>query len=82
MSKLGVVLCIFLVLFPMATLQLDGDQTADRPADERGQDLAEQYRNLKRVMERGWHYHPYQNPKPTGRMFARHRAGYSRTVVV
>uniref|UniRef100_W4VS61 M_conomarphin_Vc1 prepropeptide n=1 Tax=Conus victoriae TaxID=319920 RepID=W4VS61_CONVC len=66
MSKLGVVLCIFLVLFPMATLQLDGDQTADRPADERGQDLAEQYRNLKRVMERSsehraHHTHPNDN---------------------
>nr|AGE10521.1 Conomarphin conotoxin precursor analog Bt3 [Conus betulinus] len=59
MLKVGVVLCIFLILFPMATLQLDGDQTADRHADERDQDLAEQYRNLKRVLKRGWVYHAH-----------------------
>uniref|UniRef100_A0A0C9SEM6 Ctr_148_N conopeptide n=1 Tax=Conus tribblei TaxID=101761 RepID=A0A0C9SEM6_CONTD len=47
MSKLGVVLFIFLVLFPMTTLQQDGDQTADRRADERGQGLTEQYRSLR-----------------------------------
>uniref|UniRef100_A0A0C9S5U8 Ctr_87_T conopeptide n=1 Tax=Conus tribblei TaxID=101761 RepID=A0A0C9S5U8_CONTD len=37
MSKLGVLLTICLLLFPLTALPLDGDQPADRPA-ERMQD--------------------------------------------
>nr|AEX60374.1 M superfamily MMSK group conopeptide Mi3-QDML01 [Conus miles] len=37
MFKLGVLLTICLVLFPLTALPLDGDQPADRPA-ERMQD--------------------------------------------
>nr|AEX60302.1 M superfamily MMSK group conopeptide Mi3-VYPT01 [Conus miles] len=37
MFKLGVLLTICLVLFPLTALPLDGDQPADRPA-ERAQD--------------------------------------------
>nr|AEX60295.1 M superfamily MMSK group conopeptide Lt3-R01 [Conus litteratus] len=41
MSKLGVLLTICLLLFPLTALQLDGDQPADRPA-ERTQDISSQ----------------------------------------
>nr|AGE10512.1 M superfamily conotoxin precursor 5 [Conus marmoreus] len=52
MSKLGVVLFIFLVLFPLATFQLDGDQSADHQADKRDQDQSRQNGNLKGALKR------------------------------
>nr|ATF27651.1 conotoxin [Conus praecellens] len=39
MSKLGVLLPICLLLFPLTALPLDGDQPADQPA-ERMQDIS------------------------------------------
>uniref|UniRef100_A0A2I6EDN1 Conotoxin reg3.14 n=1 Tax=Conus regius TaxID=101314 RepID=CM314_CONRE len=39
MSKLGVLLTICLLLFPLSVLPLDGDQPADQPA-ERMQDIS------------------------------------------
>nr|AEX60281.1 M superfamily MMSK group conopeptide Ts+Ec3-VP01 [Conus tessulatus] len=39
MSKLGVLLTMCLLLFPLTAVRLDGDQHADRPAD-RMQDIA------------------------------------------
>nr|AMP44672.1 conotoxin [Conus betulinus] len=33
MSKLGVLLTICMLLFPLAAFPLDGDQPADRPAE-------------------------------------------------
>nr|DAZ86757.1 TPA_inf: conotoxin precursor M [Conus judaeus] len=52
MSKLGVALFIFLVLFPLEALQLNGDQSADRRAEERSRVLPELYKNSRRAMER------------------------------
>nr|AXL95500.1 conotoxin precursor superfamily M [Conus ermineus] len=39
MSKLGVLMTICLLLFPLTAVPLDGDESADRPA-ERMQDTA------------------------------------------
>nr|AEX60304.1 M superfamily MMSK group conopeptide M+Ca3-G01 [Conus magus] len=44
MSKLGVLLTICLLLFPLTALPMDGDQPADQPADRMQDDISsEQY---------------------------------------
>nr|CCI55489.1 M superfamily CnIIIC precursor [Conus consors] len=40
MSKLGVLLTICLLLFPLFALPLDGDQPADRPAERMQDDIS------------------------------------------
>uniref|UniRef100_A0A3G3C7U2 Mu-onotoxin-like Am3.2 n=1 Tax=Conus amadis TaxID=198732 RepID=CM32_CONAA len=39
MSKLGVLLIICLLLFPLTAVPLDGDQPADRPAERMQVDI-------------------------------------------
>nr|UMA83096.1 conotoxin precursor M [Conus judaeus] len=46
MSKLGVLLTICLLLFPLTALPLDGDQPADRPTERMKSDV-EHYLNLQ-----------------------------------
>nr|DAC80570.1 TPA_inf: conotoxin superfamily M [Conus magus] len=44
MSKLGVLLTICLLLFPLTALPRDGDQSVDRPAERMQDDISsEQY---------------------------------------
>nr|P0DKQ0.1 RecName: Full=Conotoxin CnIIIE; Flags: Precursor [Conus consors]CCI55491.1 M superfamily CnIIIE precursor [Conus consors] len=44
MSKLGVLLTICLLLFPLTALPMDGDQSVDRPAERMQDDISsEQY---------------------------------------
>nr|AEX60256.1 M superfamily MMSK group conopeptide Ts3-VP01 [Conus tessulatus] len=45
MSKLGVLLTMCLLLFPLTAVRLDGDQHADRPAD-RMQDISSEQHPL------------------------------------
>nr|DAZ86758.1 TPA_inf: conotoxin precursor M [Conus judaeus] len=52
MSKLGVALLIFMVLFPLEALEMNEDQSADRRAEKWGGVLHELYKNLRRAMER------------------------------
>nr|ADZ99313.1 conotoxin Mr3.9 [Conus marmoreus] len=40
MSKLGVLLTICLLLFPLTALPMDGDQPADRPAERMQDDIS------------------------------------------
>nr|CCI55488.1 M superfamily CnIIIB precursor [Conus consors] len=40
MSKLGVLLTICLLLFPLIALPMDGDQPADRPAERMQDDIS------------------------------------------
>nr|AXL95581.1 conotoxin precursor superfamily M [Conus ermineus] len=43
MSKLGVLLTICLLLFPITALLMDGDQPADRPAERTEDDISSDY---------------------------------------
>nr|C1J5M6.1 RecName: Full=Mu-conotoxin BuIIIB; AltName: Full=Conotoxin Bu16; Flags: Precursor [Conus bullatus]ACO50771.1 mu-conopeptide BuIIIB [Conus bullatus] len=54
MSKLGVLLTICLLLFPLFALPQDGDQPADRPAERMQDDISSEQNPLleKRVGER------------------------------
>uniref|UniRef100_A0A2I6EDM5 Conotoxin reg3.6 n=1 Tax=Conus regius TaxID=101314 RepID=CM36_CONRE len=52
MSKLGVLLTICLLLFPLSALPLDGDQPADQPA-ERVQDISPDQNPLFHLVKRG-----------------------------
>nr|C1J5M7.1 RecName: Full=Mu-conotoxin BuIIIC; Flags: Precursor [Conus bullatus]ACO50772.1 mu-conopeptide BuIIIC [Conus bullatus]WMI02486.1 Bu3.6 protein [Conus bullatus] len=54
MSKLGVLLTICLLLFPLFALPQDGDQPADRPAERMQDDLSSEQHPLfeKRIVDR------------------------------
>nr|WMI02485.1 Bu3.5 protein [Conus bullatus] len=54
MSKLGVLLTICLLLFPLFALPQDGDQPADRPAERMQDDISSEQNPLleKRVGDR------------------------------
>uniref|UniRef100_A0A0K8TTP5 Conopeptide n=1 Tax=Conus lenavati TaxID=1519839 RepID=A0A0K8TTP5_CONLV len=53
MSNIGIVVLIFLVLFPLATAQLDADQPADLQGEKRCGNLAKMYQQMKEVLNRG-----------------------------
>nr|Q9BPJ2.1 RecName: Full=Conotoxin VnMMSK-02; Flags: Precursor [Conus ventricosus]AAG60360.1 conotoxin scaffold III/IV precursor [Conus ventricosus] len=46
MSKLGALLTICLLLFPLTALPLDGDQPADRPAERMQDDISSEQHPL------------------------------------
>nr|P0C1N2.1 RecName: Full=Conotoxin Mr3.3; Flags: Precursor [Conus marmoreus] len=43
MSRLGVLLTICLLLFPLTAVPLDGDQPADRPAERLQDDISSEH---------------------------------------
>nr|AXL95490.1 conotoxin precursor superfamily M [Conus ermineus] len=49
MSKLGALLTICLLLFPITALLMDGDQPADRPAERMEDDISSE---VHRLLER------------------------------
>nr|P56529.3 RecName: Full=Psi-conotoxin PIIIE; AltName: Full=Psi-conotoxin P3.8; Flags: Precursor [Conus purpurascens] len=49
MSKLGALLTICLLLFPITALLMDGDQPADRPAERMDYDISSE---VHRLLER------------------------------
>nr|ADZ99318.1 M-superfamily conotoxin Vt3.3 [Conus planorbis] len=64
MSKLGVLLTICLLLFPLTALPMDGDQPADQPA-ERLQDISPKETPGSDPFKRCCHW-PYCAPPPLG----------------
>nr|BAO02158.1 Mr_precursor_084 [Conus marmoreus] len=46
MSKLGILLTICLLLFPLTAVPLDGDQPADRPAERMQDDISSEHHSL------------------------------------
>nr|WMI02491.1 Bu3.11 protein [Conus bullatus] len=66
MSKLGVLLTICLLLFPLFALPQDGDQPADRPAERMQDDISSERNPLfeKRVGENCCRPKPTPKKKP------------------
>nr|WMI02489.1 Bu3.9 protein [Conus bullatus] len=67
MSKLGVLLTICLLLFPLFALPQDGDQPADRPAERMQDGISSERNPLFEKRVGGNCCGPRRKPKPYGR---------------